>query len=190
MSDACSTHKFANKVRGLVEQNKTYPEAIQKGLLEVAKPFISRPDLFNLGTRRPANHIKNSKYIYYDGDISITLDQLPQNIVVPPHDHGTWEALIILKGYLHHLVYDRLDDGSIDGHAKLKCVEDKKFKPLELAMVVPPAEIHSFTALSETTYVLTIVGGNYSVNRHYFDVENNTCVIAAAGSIRQKNKAA
>ena len=54
-----------------------------------------------------------------------------------------------------------MDDGSVDGHAELKCIEDKIFKPMEMAMVIPPAEIHSFTAQEEGTFILTIVGGNY-----------------------------
>ena len=79
---------------------------------------------------------------------------------MPPHDHGIWEALVILKGGLHHEVYDRMDDCSVDGYAELKCIEDKIFKPMEMAMVIPPAEIHSFTAQEEGTFILTIVGGN------------------------------
>lgn len=131
--------------------------------------------------KRPGNHIDNSKYIYYDGELSITLDQLPQGLDVPPHDHGVWEALALLKGRLRHIVYDRVDDGSIDGHAELKTIEDKVYAPGEMAMVMPPAEIHSFTALDAETFILTIVGGNYSPTRHYYNADKQTYVVAQAG---------
>ena len=181
MSDLCSIKECADAVRQAIADNKDNLEGLRTGLLEAARPFISRPDLFVLGTKRPANHIDNSKYIYYDGELSITLDQLPKDMVVPPHDHGVWEALCLLKGRLHHLVYDRLDDGSVDGHAELKTIEDKIYSPGEMAMVMPPAEIHSFEALEPETFICTIVGGNYSPIRHYYNAEKSTYVVAQAG---------
>ncbi|MEC8198159.1 MAG: hypothetical protein VX085_01185 [Pseudomonadota bacterium] len=179
----------ADAVRAAIERNGTNLEGLRSDLLEAARTFISRDDLFELGTKRPGNHIDNSKYIYYDGELSITIDQLPKDMVVQPHDHGIWEALIILKGRLHHAVYNRLDDGSKDGHAELKQIEDKIFQPMELAMVIPPAEIHSFTALEEETFIFTIVGGNYAANRHYYNVEENTYVVAKAGAVKPKKAA-
>jgi predicted metal-dependent enzyme (double-stranded beta helix superfamily) len=185
----CTIRECADAVRVTIERNQNNLEKLRSELLEAVRAFISREDLYELGAKRPGNHIDNSKYIYYDGELSITLDQLPKNMVVPPHDHGIWEALIILKGRLHHSVYDRLDNGSKDGHAKLKQIEDKTFMPMELAMVIPPAEIHSFTALEDETYILTIVGGNYAANRHYYNVEENTYVVAKAGSVKPKKAA-
>ena len=71
----------------------------------------------------------------------------------------------------------------------IKQIEDKTFMPMELAMVIPPAEIHSFTALEDDTYILTIVGGNYATNRHYYNVEENTYVVAKAGAVKPKKAA-
>ena len=189
MSELCSIRECADSVRAAIERNRNSTAALRTELLDIVNPFITRPDLFDLGVKRLGNHIDNSKYIYYDGELSITLDELPKDMVVPPHDHGIWEALVILKGSLHHAVYDRMDDGSVDGHADLKCIEDKVFQPLEMAMVIPPAEIHSFTAQQEGTFILTIVGGNYSANRHYYNVEENTYHVAKAGAVRPKKKA-
>lgn len=156
-------------------------EAFRAEIYQALKPFVGRPDLFSLGVKRPGNHIDNSKYVYYDGELSITIDQLPQGLVVPPHDHGIWEALCLLKGRLRHVVYDRLDDGSIDGHAELKTIEDRIYGPGEMAMVMPPAEIHSFEALEAETFICTIVGGNYKPTRHYYNADKNSYVIAQAG---------
>ena len=61
---------------------------------------------------------------------------------------------------------------------------------MKMAMVVPPAEIHSFTAQEEGTFILTIVGGNYSADRRYYNVNENTYQVAKAGAVRPKKKAA
>jgi predicted metal-dependent enzyme (double-stranded beta helix superfamily) len=178
----CSIRDCARAVIEAIAQDPTDISRLRAGLLEAAGPFIRRPDLYSLGVKRPGNHIDNSKYIYYDGDLSITLDQLPQGMVVPPHDHGVWEALTILKGRLRHVVYDRRDDGTVEEYADLETIEDRIYTPGELAMVMPPAEIHSFTALEAETFIFTIVGGNYKPTRHYYNVDKKSYVVATAGN--------
>lgn len=185
----CSIRECAAAVIGAIESSGDDGDALRAGLIEATRPFLARPDLFSLGAKRPGNHIDNSKYIYYDGEVSITLDELPHGLVVPPHDHGVWEALVIVRGRLHHTVYDRVDDGSVEGHAELKTIEDRACTPGELAMVIPPAEIHSFTALEPETYILTIVGGNYSPTRHYYNVADQSYVVAAAGKQPKRDAA-
>ena len=181
MSKHPSIRNMAQAVIAAIGREGENLEPLRVGLLEAVKPFIARPDLFSLGVKRPGNHIDNSKYVYYDGELSITIDQLPQGLIVPPHDHGVWEALCLIKGRLRHVVYDRLDDGSVNGHAELKTIENKVYTPGELAMVMPPAEIHSFEALEPETFICTIVGGNYKLTRHYYNADKNTYVIAQAG---------
>ena len=56
MSDLCSIRECADAVRAVTEVNKNNTEAL--------RAFITRPDLFELGVKRPGNHIDNSKYIY------------------------------------------------------------------------------------------------------------------------------
>lgn len=185
----CSIRDCATAVIAAIDRAGDDGAALRAGLLDATRPFLRRPDLFSLGVKRPGNHIDNSKYIYYDGEVSITLDELPHGLVVPPHDHGVWEALVIVRGRLHHAVYDRIDDGSVEGHAELKTIEDRECMPGDLAMVIPPAEIHSFTALEPETYILTIVGGNYSPTRHYYNVEDRTYVVAQAGKQPKRNAA-
>jgi hypothetical protein len=69
MSSVCSIRECADAIRQAMVDNKDNLEGLRTGLLEAAQPFISRSDLFELGTKRPANHIDNSKYIYYDGEL-------------------------------------------------------------------------------------------------------------------------
>jgi predicted metal-dependent enzyme (double-stranded beta helix superfamily) len=158
--------------------------ALRAGLLEATRDLIARPDLLTLGTKRQANHITNSKHLYYDGQLSMTLDEFPKGKVIPPHDHGIWEALVVCSGRLRHTVYERVDDGKVEGHADLRVVEDCELIPRQIAMVVPPTEIHSFEALADDTFVVTIVGGEYRPLRHYYQVEQKTYVVRAPAALR------
>ena len=184
-ADQATIRDSARAVLAAIESWGNDADKLRQGLLDATQGLRRRPDLLQLGTKRPANHIDNSKYLYYDGQVSITLDQMPKGKVIPPHDHGIWEALVICRGRLRHSVYERLDDGKVEGHAELKTLEDREFSPDEIAMVVPPSEIHSFTALEDDTYVITVVGGNYSPIRHYYNVEKQSYVVATPGAYRK-----
>jgi predicted metal-dependent enzyme (double-stranded beta helix superfamily) len=182
---ADSVRECARAVMKAIAEARDDATKLRAGLLEATRRLRERPDLLKLGTKRQANHIDNSKYLYYDGELSMTLDQFPNGKVIPPHDHGIWEALVLVKGRLRHSVYERTDDGSVTGRADLKTVEDREFTPGEVAMVVPPAEIHSFTALEDETYVITVVGGNYKPIRHYYNVDKKSYVVSAPGALKQ-----
>ena len=148
-------------------------DSIRGPMLELLK----RPDLKELGVKRDGNHIDWSRYLYYDGELSITLDNFPKGKKIPPHDHGVWEALAIYHGSVSHTVYQRNDDGSKPGYADLSLVEDRVLGASDFAMVAMPAEIHGFTALEDDTFSLTVVGGHYKPDRHYFNPEEKTCVV-------------
>ena len=158
---------------------------LRAGLLRATRPVLDRPDLQQLGAKRQANHIENSRWLYYDGQLSVTLDEFPIGKFIPPHDHGVWEALVVVGGRLRHTVYDRADDGKVAGHAELRVVEDVEMSRGEITMVVPPGDIHSFKALAEGTFVITIVGGEYSPTRHYYRTEDNTYAVRTPKALRE-----
>ena len=158
---------------------------LRSGLLAATQRLVARPDFLKLGTKRPANHIDNSRWLYYDGQLSMTLDEFPQGKQIPPHDHGVWEAIVVCSGRLQHSVYSRADDGKVEGHAELRVDEDVEMTPGQIAMVVPPGDIHSFKALTDGTFVLTIVGGDYSPTRHYYRLEDNTYQVRTPKALRE-----
>lgn len=160
-------------VRRLGPDSPQLSESIRGPMLAL----ISRPDLKEMGVKRDGNHIDWSRYLYYDGELSITLDNFPKGKKIPPHDHGVWEALAIYSGRVSHTVYRREDDGSKPGYADLTVVDDRVLGRSDFALVAMPAEIHGFTALDDDTYSLTVVGGHYKPIRHYFKPEEKTCVV-------------
>lgn len=161
----------------IANTHKDNNAALVKALEAPLKRIVAQPDLLKLGVKRQGNHIDNSKYLYYDGQLVISLDEFPKGKRIPPHDHGVWEALAVYKGSFDHTVYERLDDGSKEGYADLKAVDDRRLQPGDVAIVAQPAEIHTFTALEEGTYSITVVGGHYAEFRHYFNPDEKTCVV-------------
>lgn len=157
---------------------------LRQALLDATLPVAQRPDLFKLGVKRQANHIENAKWLYYDDQLTLELDEFPKGKFIPPHDHGVWEALVLCKGSLKHTTYERVDDRSVEGHSELKVVEEVLMKIGDIAMVVPPSDIHSFEAMTEDTFALTIVGGEYSPLRHYYNLQNNTYAVRTPRALR------
>ena len=49
----------------------------------------------------------------------------------------------------------------------------------------PPSDIHSFEALTDDTYALTIVGGEYSPLRHYYNLKNNTYAVRTPKALKE-----
>jgi predicted metal-dependent enzyme (double-stranded beta helix superfamily) len=168
---ACAREIAAISDRGAAEDT-----ALVAGLLPALARLASR-DLLSLGVKRQANHVPNSRFLYYDGLLTITMDEYPKGKRIPPHDHGVWEALIACTGRFQHTTYRRLDDGSREGYADLAVAEDRVLEPGDIAIVAQPAEIHSFLALEERTFAMAVVGGHYKEQRHYFNPADKTCVV-------------
>lgn len=180
-NESGSLRSCADAMLAAISDYKLDPDIgkLQTALVSALKPVVKRPDFFELGVIRKGNHISNSKYLYYDGDLCLTLDEFPKGKFIPPHDHGVWESIYMVRGSMQHTIYDRTDDRQTDGHAKLKTAEDVTLKPGDITMVMPPDDIHSFTALEEGTFGITIVGGEYALRRHYYSPDDDSYVVRA-----------
>lgn len=174
----------AQAIIGVIDRCGSDGARLLEGLRAPVTRLLQRPDLLTQGVKREGNHIDFSRYLYYDGQLSITLDNFPRGKRIPPHDHGVWELLAIYSGRVDHTVYERLDDGSVEGYADLKVVDDRVLEAKDLAIVALPAEIHAFTALTDDTFSVTIVGGHYKPDRYYFKPEEKSCVLRAPKALR------
>lgn len=178
MSEPVQTYSIRDCAREVIALIEAHPNAVPPSddIRSAVQKLMKRPDLFSLGVKREANHIDTSKWLYYDGQIAIQLDKVPKGKFIPPHDHGIWEAMTVVRGRLDHTVYERKDDESKPGYADLAVVEARILGAEDFVMVAMPAEIHSFTALDDDTYTLTVVGGSYKTERLYFKPEDKTYV--------------
>lgn len=148
---------------------------------ELAIPYfeklLRRPDLFDLGVKRDGNHTGESAWLYYDYELSIMTARMPKNTAVPVHNHGTWEVVGVHRGEIAYRQFRRRDDGSKPGFADLEVIEDRVMKPYEVSVCPPPPhDVHGFTALTDDTYIVAIVGGNFVPIRQYFDPENKSYI--------------
>jgi predicted metal-dependent enzyme (double-stranded beta helix superfamily) len=159
---------------------------LREGILAATCALVSRPDLTLLGVKRQGNFVSNSKFIYYDGQLEITLNQMPNGVRFPPHDHGTCEALIMYSGRLAHTVYERVDDGRLPAHADLAVVEDRVLERGDITVMVPPIEIHSFMGLTEDTFLLTVVDGKLKSDRHFYDIETRSYSVGTPKKWRER----
>jgi len=55
----------------------------------------------------------------------------------------------------------------------------------DVALMIPPIEIHSFKALTDDTFVLVVVDGQYKPDRHFYRPEEQTYVLATPQAMRE-----
>lgn len=142
------------------------------------------PDLVEQSAPRTGNNVDVSYYLYFDGKLSILLYRVPKGKTIPPHDHGIWETVSVYRGRFRHVVYERIDDGAVPGKAELRAIDDRVLERGDLAIVAPPSDIHSFTALDDDTYGITVVNGAYKPERHYYQLEQQTYVVEGQRNAR------
>jgi predicted metal-dependent enzyme (double-stranded beta helix superfamily) len=176
----------AERLMRLFEAPSREEAVLRQGILAATRPLLERPDLTSLGVKRQGNFVSNSKFIYYDGQLQITLNQMPNGVRFPAHDHGTCEANMIYSGRLAHTVYQRVDDGTRPGHAELAVIDDRVLEPGDISVMVPPVEIHSFMGLTDDTFLLTVVDGRLNASRHFYDLETHSYSVGTPTKWRER----
>jgi hypothetical protein len=176
----------AQALMRLFEAPSREEAVLRRGILEATRPLIERPDLTSLGVKRQGNFVNNSKFIYYDGQLEIALNQMPNGVRFPAHDHGTCEANMIYSGRLAHTVYKRVDDGTRLGHADLAVIDDRVLERGDISVMVPPIEIHSFMGLTDDTFLLTVVDGRLNADRHFYDLETRSYSVGTPTKWRER----
>lgn len=151
--------------------------ALGRAIDGALRKLVARPDLLEAGAPRQGNNVAMSRYLYFDGELSILLYEVPKGQTIPAHDHGIWETVTVYRGSMRHVVYERIDDGATPGFAELRTIDDRVLAPADFAIVAPPNDIHSFTALSDGTYGITVVNGPYKDDRHYYKPEEKSYVV-------------
>ncbi len=110
--------------------------------------------------------------LYRAGDDSLAFSALvvPPGAQTPVHDHLAWGSVGLYKGTQDEDVFERRDDGSVEGRAELALVERKSLKPGDLYELLPENDIHRVRTSSDSTSVsLHLLGNNNGcIWRHRF----------------------
>ena len=166
----------AHALMKVLEQHHQDEVALRRGISTSLEPLLARPDLLDWGVSRLDSHSGGSKILYYDPGVRITINRFPPSLDMAAHDHAPWEALSLYRGRFKHTAYERVDDGSKLGYAKLNIIEDRVLEPGEFAMIYPPKDIHSFHGLTEDTWAVFVASGVPSPERKYFNTVDNTYI--------------
>jgi predicted metal-dependent enzyme (double-stranded beta helix superfamily) len=169
--------KCAIEVLRLIDHYGGDISQLKEGLVAPARKLVDRPDLLNLGVHREGNHVGFSLYLYYDPGLAIIMSHLPKGSTIPVHDHGGWEAFTPYRGTVRHTLYARVDDDTVPGHARLDVLEERVLNPGDIALLVPPADIHGWSALKDDTYTIAFLGAEFNQTRRYYQPDQESYLI-------------
>ncbi len=151
--------------------------AAQREVVPILNRLAQEKNLLDIGLPREGNHVSQSNWLYYDGEIGILTAKCPSDVGVPVHNHGTWEIVGVYKGELAYRLFNRVDDGSRDGYADLQIVEDGVMRAGEFSVCpLPPHDIHGFQARNDDTWMIAVVHGEFAEERLYFDPEKKSYI--------------
>jgi predicted metal-dependent enzyme (double-stranded beta helix superfamily) len=127
--------------------------------------------------RRP-NH---GTYILYQGEsgLSVTAVVWGAGEHVGPHDHRTWGMIGVMDNLLTETRFQRVDDRSREGYARLEQDRQATLKPGEITLLIPDGdEIHQMDNFTDRpTAEIHVYGTDLrGVSRSRYDLETGKII--------------
>ncbi|MEM7291848.1 MAG: cysteine dioxygenase family protein [Pseudomonadota bacterium] len=154
------------------DEDVILPQVLPLAMKAAAEKAFRQPDMLiadpELGFGSTLLHEEDDKSLF------VVVDSWLPGRGVRPHDHGTWAVVVSMTGPEHNVLWRRIDDGSIDGHAKLEPTRETVVNIGE-AIAMRTGEIHSVeNRSSETTLSFHVYGKHLNhTGRSQFDTESN-----------------
>jgi predicted metal-dependent enzyme (double-stranded beta helix superfamily) len=109
-----------------------------------------------------------------DGSLCLFSLVIPPRSRTPVHDHLAWGLVGLYRGEQDETVYQRVDDGTVEGTARLEVLQQQRLRAGEFYALLPPhGDIHYVETVSDAPSVSIHLLANDTacVWRHKFEPE-------------------
>jgi predicted metal-dependent enzyme (double-stranded beta helix superfamily) len=108
-----------------------------------------------------------------DDALTLYLAKFPATAPTPIHDHLSWGVACIVAGRDRYMQWERVDDGTDPGHARLRLLFERELGVGDhVEWMQPPHDIHSQQGIDGPAWELVLFGKNSMLfPRHYFDLQ-------------------
>ena len=153
--------------------------------------LLNDPDWLPEKYQRPAEEEsgmgrKTGMWLLYrsgDGGLAFSALVLSPGTKTPVHNHLAWGLVGLYKGLQSEVVFERVDDGSLAGHANLEVSARNELQPGDFYELMPENDIHQVETTSDITSVsLHLLGNdNGCIWRHQFKPEEEAVMPFKSG---------
>jgi len=112
-----------------------------------------------------------------DGSLCLFSLVVPSGSTTPVHDHLAWGLIGLYRGRQAETVYRRLDNGAIDGEARLEVTVEQDVEQGEFFALLPPdGDIHRVSTISEepSVSIHLLANDTACVWRHSYNPDAGT----------------
>lgn len=177
-TDRYTIDQFIQDAKGVIQGANGDRQRVVEQLTPLTEKVVWDDGLFDERYRgEPENGRR--RYLYHeepDGSLQVYMVEFAPGMPTPVHDHLTWGLIGICGGQQRTTRYERADDGSQEGRADLRLIDDSVLERGVVYPLLPPNDIHRIeTVGDEPSYSLHVLGVDLGrQHRNVFDPEAGT----------------